>query len=75
VIPELAGCQTRQLAFKGWILSVQMRGVFAVVRLPRNWMKSKIVMSGSTSHIGRCGGVKCLKRRSQTRQIPKNLSY
>jgi hypothetical protein len=74
-MPKPAGRQARQLAFKGRILSVEMRSVFAVVRLLWNRMKFKIVMFGSSSHIGRCGGTICLKCRSQMRQIPKNLSY
>ena len=74
-MPNPAGCQVRQLAFKGRILSAERQSGFGVVRLPRNWMKFKIVMFGCTSHIGRSGGSVCLRCRSQTRQSRKNLSY
>jgi hypothetical protein len=75
VMAKPAGRRARQLAFKGRILSVEVRSVFAVVRLPWNRMKFKIVMFGRSSHTGRCGGTICLRCRSQMRQIPKDPSY
>ena len=75
VMLKTAGCQVRQLALKGRIRSAERQLRFAVVRLPRTWMKFKIVMFGSTSHIGRSGGSVCLRCRSQMRQSRKNLSY